>query len=242
MRLAVPNRLDGVSDSARHAPAAHVQHPQDGYPRRHQGLRAHPACIASGMLLSLSFTSSYSAVACSPRLRKPLAMADPLTAPSSTEPAWPGPLFTSAPSSASNWEGGFEEMQNSHELAQFLEPPPGLSPERPLSHPSSSRSTSTGRPLTAITFGTVFERFTTSLKLPPITRHRHRPRLDSLAPINTQWLTTTMTQKNHSNDEIQQDHLTRHSPPFQPNERQPSNVGLPSFSQVRHPRSDCGRH
>ena len=39
----------------------------------------------------------------------------------------------------------------------------------------------------------------------------------------------------HINERPLQNHLSRHSPPVQPNEHQPSNVGLPSFSQVLFP-------
>jgi hypothetical protein len=76
--------------------------------------------------------------------------------------------------------------------------------------------------------------------LPPPKNTREK-RLDSLVSASTSSRRSTLSaaadlpQNDPSNEDPQQNYLTRHSPPVQPNERQPSNVGLPSFSQVKLP-------
>lgn len=158
----------------------------------------------------------------------------PVMATSSTAPASSG---ASPPGAPSPMEG----IGSVEAPAKFLEPLPGFSPEFALPHLfSPSNSTPAVQTAAENRSGSEFDR-SNSIKLPPITQDRHRPRLDSLAPVHTQSLTADMAQENHSNDDLPQNHLTRHSPPVQPNERQPSNVGLPSFSQVKHPRSNFGR-
>ncbi|KAF9732728.1 homeobox domain-containing protein [Paraphaeosphaeria minitans] len=118
-------------------------------------------------------------------------------------------------------------------LPVFLEPPSNFSPKRVFPHwLTPSTLAPTVRIPTENWSGSVSKLSTTSVKLPPITEDRRRQRLDSLAPVYSHSLATDMAQGNYSNDDLPQNNLTRHSPPVQPNERQPSSVGLPSFSQL----------
>ncbi|KAL5384489.1 hypothetical protein DPSP01_005287 [Paraphaeosphaeria sporulosa] len=167
-------------------------------------------------------------------------MANSAIAPSSTAPALPGSSSPSAPSLAEDSTTTreapcfprYHEPETGEAPAQFFEPPPVFSSELVLQSLFPSKSTPTVDTAAEGSPGSVFERSTKSIKFPPITGDRRCQRLDSLAPVYTQSLATNMAQVNHSNDDLPQNHLTRNSPPVQPNERQPSNVGLPSFSQL----------
>lgn len=80
-----------------------------------------------------------------------------------------------------------------------------------------------------------------AVKIPPVELYHQRLRLDSVTPVYTSSIRSTLspTMKSckgtHVNEEPLQNHLTRHSPPVQPNEPQSTPIGLPSFQQVRLP-------
>lgn len=78
--------------------------------------------------------------------------------------------------------------------------------------------------------------------LPPLDPHRQSMPLnrDVFASHLSYRSTSSPFSDTHTdidiNEEPLQNHLSRHSPPVQPNEQQPGNVGLPSFSQVKFPK------
>lgn len=205
-----------------------------------------------------SSTSSTSSSSSSPRRRMPCLLHDfgkaPIMRPVPPAPALrslhlpslsthdPPPASASPQTEASSIPLPLPSWSSALFPAEFLEPPSHMPRSRSLTaHPLLCTSTViTGESAGEDSSGRYgqgksrLQRYT----LPPLDDCRQ----DSLIPAYTSSLRSTLSlasardNDEHSNiDEMSQNHLTRHSPPFQPNEQQSGNVGLPSFSQVSAP-------
>jgi hypothetical protein len=194
-----------------------------------------------------SFSSSSS---CSSPRRKRALLAgtcrSPVMATPRSAPTSPGRTFSSrassprAPSRVANNPFSFsmfQERDSGESPAEFMKPPSGLSTEHALPHLfSRANITSTVDTAAEERSGSVSKLRSDRMMLPPPNDSRDK-RLDASTSSRRSTLSvaTDLSQNNHSNEDAPQNHLARHSPPVQPNEQQPSNVGLPSFSQVKLP-------